>query len=53
MSHSSKEAWALDDGHCGQGADHISRGFYTNLARAHVLHAAGADCTVSATTDLL
>lgn len=59
MTHSSEDAWALEDDHCGRGGDHIARGLCTYLVCAHVLHAAGGDlglwvdCTVSATTDLL
>ena len=42
MTHSLGEVWALNDSHRGRGDDHIAHGFCTDLARAHVLHAAGA-----------
>ena len=41
MTHSSEEVWSLDDGHHGRVSDHIARGFCTDLAYAHVLHATG------------
>ena len=42
MTHSSEEAWALDDGHRGRVGDHTAHGSYTDLAGAHVPHAAEA-----------
>ena len=42
MTHSSEEAWALDDGHRGRVGDHTARGFCTDPAGAHVPHAAEA-----------
>ena len=42
MTHSSGEAWALDDGHRGRVGDHTARGFGTDLSGTHVPHAAGA-----------
>ena len=39
MTHSSEEAWALDNGHRGRVDDHTARGSYTDLAGAHVPHA--------------
>ena len=42
MTHSSGEAWALDDGHRGRVGDHTAPGFYTDLVGLHVPHAAGA-----------
>ena len=41
MTHSSGEAWALDDGHRGRVGDHTAHGFSTDLAGLHVPHAAG------------
>ena len=42
MTHSSEEAWALDDGHRGRVDDHTAHGSCTDPAGAHVPHAAGA-----------
>ena len=42
MTHSSREVWALDDGHRGRVGDQTARGFCTDLAGAHVPHAVGA-----------
>ena len=44
MTHSSKEAWALDDGHHGRVGDHTARGSDPNtaLGDARVPHAAVA-----------
>ena len=42
MTHSSEEAWALDDGHRGRVGDHTARGFCTDPAGAHAPHAAEA-----------
>ena len=41
MTHSSGEAWALDDGHHDRVNDHTARGFCIAPADAHVPHAAG------------
>ena len=40
MTHSSEEAWALEDGHHGRVDDHTAHGSSTNLAGVHVPHAA-------------
>ena len=42
MTHSSEEAWALDDGHHGRVDDHTTHGSCTDLAGIHVPHAAEA-----------
>ena len=42
MTHSSEEAWALDDGHRGRVGDHTAHGFCTDLAGLHVPHASKA-----------
>ena len=39
MTHSSEEAWALDDGHHGRVDDHTTHGSCTDLAGIHVPHA--------------
>ena len=42
MTHSSEEAWALDDDRRDRVGDHTARGFCTDLAGLHSLHASGA-----------
>ena len=42
MTHSSEEAWALDDSRRGRVDDHTAHGYCTNLAGTHVPHAAEA-----------
>ena len=42
MTHSSEEAWALDDGHHGRVGDHTDCGFCTDHAGAHIPNAAEA-----------
>ena len=42
MTHSSEEAWALDDGHRGRVDDHTAHDSCTDLAGAHVPHAVEA-----------
>ena len=42
MTHSSEEAWALDDDHRDRVGDHTAHGFCTDLAGPHVPHASGA-----------
>ena len=41
MTHSSEEAWALDDDHRGRVGDYTAHGFCTDLVGPHVLHASG------------
>ena len=40
MTHSSEEAWAIDDGLRGRVDDHTAHGSCNDLAGAHVPHAA-------------
>ena len=40
MTHSSEEAWALDDGHHGRVDDHTAHDSCTDLAGIHVSHTA-------------
>ena len=42
MTHSSEEAWALDDGHHGRVDHYTAHGSCTDLAGTHVPHAAEA-----------